>query len=77
MLAALPGGMWRRFAQVVDDDSWEPELLEESVARQVGGGHLVPITIGFDGAFQMLVRIGVAFSFYARLTHPIRLVDQG
>jgi len=70
--------MSRRFAQVVDYDSWEPELLEEdSVARQVAGGHLVPITIGLYGVIQILVRIGVAFSFYARLTHPIRLGDQG
>jgi hypothetical protein len=49
------------FRQVVDYDSWERELLEDdSVARHVAAGHLVPVTIGSDGAFQMLVRIGGA-----------------
>lgn len=47
------------FADVVDYESWEPELcLDEDIQRHVEAGDLVPIDIGSDGAFEVLVRYG-------------------
>lgn len=48
-----------QFKSVVDYDTWEAELLEdEDIARHIASGSAVPINIGSDGAFTMLVRIG-------------------
>ncbi|MFF9910316.1 hypothetical protein [Streptomyces sp. NPDC013457] len=54
------------FAAVVDDDGWEDELLEdEDIVRHIQAGALVPLTcalvpliVGGDGAFGVLVRSG-------------------
>jgi hypothetical protein len=49
------------FADVVDYDTWEPELcLDEDIHRHVKAGDLVPININVNGAFQVLVRFGTA-----------------
>lgn len=46
-------------ARVVDYDSWESELLEdEDIGRHVAAGSAIPINIGADGAFEMVVRVG-------------------
>jgi hypothetical protein len=43
----------------VDYDTWETELLEDAdIRRHVAAGSAVPIYIGSDGAFQMVVRVG-------------------
>lgn len=48
------------FAGIVDYDSWEEELcLDDDIQRHVKAGNLVPINIGSDGAFQVLVRYGM------------------
>jgi hypothetical protein len=48
-----------RFRQVVDYDTWEPELLENvDIARHVAAGSVVPIGIRADGIFAVLVRCG-------------------
>lgn len=47
------------FADVVDYESWEPELcLDEDIQRHVEAGNLVPISSDSDGAFEVLVRYG-------------------
>ncbi|MGA5193991.1 hypothetical protein [Streptomyces exfoliatus] len=46
---------------VVDYDTWEDELLEdEDIARHIQAGALVPLNLGGDGAFGVLVRAGTA-----------------
>ncbi|MGE7386471.1 hypothetical protein ACQKM2_13445 [Streptomyces sp. NPDC004126] len=51
----------RRFEAVVDDDTWEDELLEdEDIVRHIEAGALVPLNVGGDGAFRVLVRSGTA-----------------
>jgi len=48
-----------RFTDIVDYDTWDPELGEdEDVERHIRTGSLVPINIRSDGAFGVLVRIG-------------------
>lgn len=67
----------QRFTGIVDYDTWDPELGEdEDVERHIRSGALVPINIRSDGAFGVLVRIGVSGRF-AQLTereHRHRLV---
>jgi hypothetical protein len=56
-------GLWApsSFVDIVDDDTWDAELLEdEDIARHVAAGVLVPVNIGSDGAYQVLARIGSA-----------------
>ncbi|MFD9051814.1 hypothetical protein [Streptomyces zaomyceticus] len=51
----------RRFEAVVDDDTWEDELLEEEdIVRHIQEGALVPLNVGGDGAFGVVVRSGTA-----------------
>lgn len=51
----------QRFEAVVDDDTWEDELLEdEDIVRHIQAGALVPLNVGGDGAFGVLVRSGTA-----------------
>ena len=45
------------FSTIVDYPTWEASLLEDSdIATHIDAGHMVPINIGGDGAFQVLVR---------------------
>ncbi|MFF7183500.1 hypothetical protein [Streptomyces sp. NPDC008121] len=58
----------QRFEAVVDDDTWEDELLDdEDIVRHIQAGALVPLNVGGDGAFGVLVRSGTAAA-PARLT---------
>ncbi|MER5386292.1 hypothetical protein ABT040_39660 [Streptomyces sp. NPDC002688] len=51
----------QRFEAVVDYDTWEDELLEdEDILRHIRAGALVPLNVGGDGAFGVLVRSGTA-----------------
>lgn len=51
----------RRFTDIVDYDTWEPQLCEdEDVERHIRAGVFVPINIRCDGAYGVLVRIGSA-----------------
>ncbi|MFD5255227.1 hypothetical protein ACFWM5_20580 [Streptomyces bobili] len=53
----------QRFQAVVDDDTWEEELLEdEDITGHIQAGCLVPLNVGADGAFGVLVRAGTAAS---------------
>lgn len=48
-----------RFRGIAGDDSWELELSgERELVRHIEAGGLVPINIGADGAWQVLVRAG-------------------
>ncbi|MDX2563276.1 hypothetical protein PV371_26960 [Streptomyces sp. TX20-6-3] len=66
MAVATDAGMlvlWdpERFEAVVDDDSWEDELLEdEDIVRHIQAGALVPLNVGGDGVFGVLVRSGTS-----------------
>ncbi|MFE7548657.1 hypothetical protein [Streptomyces gardneri] len=58
----------KRFEAVVDYDTWEDELLDdEDIVRHIQAGALVPLNVGGDGAFSVLVRSGTAAA-PARLT---------
>ncbi len=47
------------FAGVHDYDTWEAELLEdEDLVRHIAAAAFVPVNIGSDGAYQVLVRTG-------------------
>jgi len=47
----------RRFADIVDYESWERQLYDDDdILRHVRDGHLVPVNIGGDGAFDFTVR---------------------
>lgn len=49
------------FEHITDYDEWESSLLEdEDIIRQIEAGHLVPVNIQSDGAFQFVVRVGEA-----------------
>lgn len=49
------------FAAITAYDSWERELLEdEDLDRHIAAGHLVPITRGSDGVFNIVARVGNA-----------------
>ena len=51
--------IWRRdsFREVVDYDSWERELLDDSdIERHIRAGAITPINIHSDGAFACEVR---------------------
>ncbi|MFD5270409.1 hypothetical protein [Streptomyces sp. NPDC058335] len=64
--------MWdpKRFEAVADYDTWEDELLEdEDIVRHIRAGALVPLNVGGDGAFGVLVRSGTADA-------PARLTDR-
>ncbi|MFH8610549.1 hypothetical protein ACH4D5_24015 [Streptomyces sp. NPDC018029] len=51
----------QRFEKVVDYDTWEDELLEdEDIVRHIQAGALVPLNVGADGSFAVLVRSGTA-----------------
>ncbi|MGA5069088.1 hypothetical protein ACPB9E_35865 [Streptomyces exfoliatus] len=51
----------QRFQAIVDDETWEDELLEdEDIAGHIQAGSLVPLNVGGDGAFGVLVRAGTA-----------------
>ncbi|MFE6039904.1 hypothetical protein [Streptomyces sp. NPDC056452] len=53
----------QRFENVVDYDTWEDELLEDlDIARHIQAGALVPLNVGGDGAFGVLVRSGTAIA---------------
>lgn len=53
------GANAQRFEAVVDYDTWEDELLEdEDIVRHIQAGALVPLNVGGDGAFGVLVRSG-------------------
>jgi hypothetical protein len=66
-------GLWSPppFRSIVDYDSWETELLEDKdILRHIAAGVFVPITIGGDGAFQFLARVGSPSA-------PAELTDRG
>src|SRR5215471_126490 len=49
------------FAEIVDYNTWEPELCEDAdIVRHIKAGHLVTINTnrGVDGAFDVIVRVG-------------------
>ena len=47
----------RRFADIVGYESWERQLYDDDdILRHVRDGHLVPVNIGGDGAFDFTVR---------------------
>jgi hypothetical protein len=49
----------RCFETVVDYNTWEEELLEdEDILCHIQAGALVPVNVGGDGAFAVLVRSG-------------------
>jgi hypothetical protein len=49
------------FTHIDGYEAWEAALLEEEdIGRHINAGHLVPISIGGDGAWQILVRMGTA-----------------
>jgi hypothetical protein len=51
----------QRFEAVVDDDTWEDELLDdEDIVRHIQAGALVPLNVGGDVTFSVLVRSGTA-----------------
>lgn len=55
--------MWdpQRFEDVVDYHTWEDELLEdEDIVGHIQAGSLVPLNVGGDGAFGVLLRAGTA-----------------
>jgi hypothetical protein len=66
LIAATDAGMhalWNpsRFTGITDYETWEHALLEDDdISRRVRAGELVPVSIGGDGAFQFLVRVGTA-----------------
>jgi hypothetical protein len=54
-------GIWDEnyFYDVIDYDSWEQELLEDNnICNRIKLGHLVPININSDGAFEFEIRVG-------------------
>jgi hypothetical protein len=54
-------GVWEDnyFLNIIDYDSWEKELLEDSdILNKVKLGHLVPININSDGVFEFEIRVG-------------------
>lgn len=62
-----------RFQSVIDYDTWETELLEdEDIERHIADGSVVPITIGADGAFAMVIRVGSAAEPAALTEREIR-----
>ena len=53
--------LWERsaFSSVVDYDTWESRLLEDSdIERETAAGHLVPINIHADSVSEIEVRVG-------------------
>jgi hypothetical protein len=67
-------GIWApaSFSDIIDYDSWESALLEEDdIARHVAVGAFVPVSIGGDGAFSVLARVG-SDSVPARLSERER-----
>jgi hypothetical protein len=66
LVAATDAGMhalWNpsRFTGITSYQTWEDALLEDDdIAGHVRAGELVPISIGGDGAFQFLIRVGTA-----------------
>jgi hypothetical protein len=47
------------FAGVTDEDTWDAELLEdEDLTRHIAAGHLVPLNVGSDGTYGVVVRVG-------------------
>jgi hypothetical protein len=79
--------LWGRehFPQVVDYDTWEPELLEdEDIERHIAAGHVVPINIHADGMYAFTLRLdGDARltpdeqKHVRRTSHPNRFVSLG
>ncbi|MGW3210086.1 hypothetical protein [Streptomyces sp. NPDC001135] len=56
------------FSDVVDYETWEPQLLEdEDQLRHIRAGAFVPVNIRSDGTFGVVVRVGSAEG-EARLT---------
>ena len=48
-----------RFTAITGQQAWESALLDDQdIARHVRAGDLVPVNIGGDGAFALVVRIG-------------------
>jgi hypothetical protein len=66
LVTATDAGMhalWNpaRFTAITDYETWEDALLkDDDITQRVRAGELVPINIGGDGAFQVLVRVGAA-----------------
>jgi hypothetical protein len=64
LIAATDAGMhalWNpsRFTGITSYQAWEDALLEDDdITGHVRAGELVPVSIGGDGAFQFLVRVG-------------------
>ena len=53
--------LWEKsaFANVVDYDTWESRLLEDTdIEKEIAAGHLVPINIHGDGVSEIEVRAG-------------------
>ncbi|HVY45734.1 MAG TPA: WGR domain-containing protein, partial [Minicystis sp.] len=47
------------FTSIVDQAAWEAELLEDAdIRRHIQAGHLVPLSAGSDGRFEVAVRVG-------------------
>lgn len=61
-LAATDAGMqvlWHRrpFAHIHDYDTWEEELLDGTgIPRHIETGSMVPLSTGFDGTYEFVVR---------------------
>ncbi len=54
-------GLWdpAAFSGIVDYDTWESEFLEEEdIVRNIRSGSFVPVNIGGDGSFALVVRSG-------------------
>jgi len=50
-----------QFHDIVDYDSWERELLEDSdISRHIQQGAFVPLNVHADGAYECVIRIGDA-----------------
>lgn len=70
------------FSAVTDFDVWEDEVAEDvALVRHIDAGALVPLNVGGDGAFQVVVRAGGLTEREARYvivsSDPYLLISQG
>ena len=77
-----------RFREVVDYDTWALELLEgEALGGHIDAGALVPINIGHEGAWKVLIRTGTVAdpaalteresTYLAQAAGPYLLITEG
>lgn len=63
------------FDSITDYDAWERELLEDAdISRHVRAGSVVPINIGSDGTFAVLVRTASGHKTVALTERETRFV---